>query len=111
MINVRSNTDGLASGYQIMEVTAGGPPVLETGGNLLIGTITLPYSEPLLLTPAPPESSATWSEKEGERLHNRLALEMTETPLFRQLVERGLVDLEQGRYKGLGEAKRKSGVL
>ena len=111
MINVRSNADGLASGYQIMEVTAGGPPVLETGGNLLIGIITLPYSEPLPLTPAPPESSATRSEKEGESLHNRLALEMTESRLFQRLVEHGLADLEQGHYQELSEVKRKSGVL
>lgn len=111
MIEVRSSTDGLASAYQMTEITAGGPPVLETGGNLLIGVITLPYSELLPLTPAPPESSATQSEKERESLHNRLALEMTESRLFRRLVEHGVADLEQGRYEGLSEVKRKSGVV
>lgn len=110
-MEVRSTTDGLASAYQITGITAGGPPVLETGGNLLIGVITLPQSEPLPLTPAPLESSATQSEKEHESLRNRLALEMTESRLFRRLVEHGVADLEQGRYNEISEVKRKSGVL
>jgi len=109
MIEVTNSTDGLASAYQIMEVTAGGSPVLETGGNLLIGVITLPHSEILPLTPAPPESSA--SEKELRSPHNRLASEMSENRLFRQLVERGLADLEQGRYKEIVKEKMTSGVV
>jgi len=108
MIEVTSSTDGLASAYQITEVTAGGSPVLETGGNLLIGVITLPYSEILPLTPAPPESSV--NEKELSS-HNHLASEMSENQLFRQLVERGLSDLEQGRYKEIVKEKMTSGVV
>ena len=108
MIEVTSSADGLASSYQITEVTAGGSPVLETGGNLLIGVITLPHSEILPLTPAPPESSV--NEKELSP-HNRLASEMSENQLFRQLVERGLSDLEQGRYKEIVKEKMTSGVV
>jgi len=104
MIEVTNSTDGLASAYQIMEVTAGGSPVLETGGNLLIGVITLPHSEILPLTPAPPESLANEMEL-------RLASEMSENQLFRQLVERGLSDLEQGRYKEIVKEKMTSGVV
>lgn len=110
-MEIRSSTDGLASAYQMTEIAAGGPPVLETGGNLLIGVITLPHSELLPLTPVPPESSATHSEKEPESLDSRLALEMTENRLFQRLVEHGLADLEQGHHKELREVKRKSGVL
>ena len=108
MIEVTNSTAGLASAYQIMEVTAGGSPVLETGGNLLIGVITLPHSEILPLTPAPPESSV--NEKELSP-HNHLASEMSENQLFRQLVERGLADLEQGRYTKTAKEKIESGVL
>jgi hypothetical protein len=108
---MRSDTDGLASAYQIMQVTDGGGPVLETGGNLLIGVITLPYSEIVPLIPAPPESSATKSEKEFPGPHNRLAIEMSENRLFRQLVERGLADLGQGRYKEIAKEKMTSGVV
>lgn len=111
MIDVTNSTDGLASAYQITEVTVGGPPVLETGGNLLIGVITLPHSEPLPLTPAPLESSVTQSEKEREILHNCLALEMTQNRLFRRLVEQGVADLEQGRYTKITKEKIESGVL
>ena len=108
MMDVTNSTDGLAYAYQITEVTAGGPPVLETGGNLSIGVITLPHSEPLPLTPAPPEPSVTQSEKKRETINGRLASEMTENRLFRRLVEQGLADLEQGRCsKGL----RKSSVV
>ena len=61
---MRSATDGLASAYQITQVTdGGGPAVLETGGNLLIGIITFPHSEILPLTPYIPESSANESKK------------------------------------------------
>ena len=108
---MRSDTDGLVSGYQITQVTSGGVPVLETGGNLLIGVITLPYAQILPLTPAAPEPSATPSEKERQGLQNRLASEMSENQLFRQLVERGLADLKQGRYKQIVKEKIASGVV
>jgi len=111
MIEVTNSTDGLASAYQITEVTAGGPPVLETGGNLLIGVITLPHSEIIPLTPAPPESSATESEKKLPSSYDSLASEMLENRLFRQLVERGLADLGQGRYTKIAKEKIESGVL
>jgi hypothetical protein len=108
MIEVTSSTDGLASAYQITEVTGGGSPVLETGGNLLIGIITLPHSEILPLTPVPPESSV--NEKDLSP-HTHLASEMSENQLFRQLVERGLSDLEQGRYKEIVKEKMTSGAI
>lgn len=111
MIDVTSSTDGLASAYQITEVTVGGPPVLETGGNLLIGVITLPYREIIPLIPAPPESSAIEPEKKLPSSHDRLASEMLENRLFQQLVERGLADLKQGRYTKIAKEKIESGVL
>jgi hypothetical protein len=109
MMEVRTDTDGLASAYQVTEITAGGPPVLETGGNLLIGVITLPYAQILPLTSVAPESSATPSEKEPQSLQNRLASDMSENRLFRQLVERGLADLEQDRYRQIIKEKIASG--
>jgi hypothetical protein len=108
---MRNNTDGLVSGYQITQVTEGIGPVLETGGNLLIGVITLPYAEMVELTPVAPKSSATPSEKEPESLQNRLASEMADNPLFQQLTERGLADLEQGRYRQIVKEKITSGVV
>ena len=108
---MRNDTHGLVSGYQISQVTGGGVVVLETGGNLLMGVITLPYAQILPLTPAAPEPSATPSEKECQGLENRLASEMSENRLFQQLVERGLVDLEQGRYKQIVKEKIVSGVV
>ena len=108
---MRNDADGLASAYQITQVTDGGGPILETGGNLLVGIITLPYSEIMPLTPAPPESSATESEKELPSSYDRLASEMLENRSFRQLVERGLADLEQGRYTKIAKEKIESGVL
>ena len=51
MMEIRTDTDGLASAYQMTEITAGGPPVLETGGSLSIGVIVLPYAQILPLTP------------------------------------------------------------
>lgn len=108
---MRSEADGLVSGYQITQVTGGGVPVLETGGNLLIGVITLPYAQILPLTPAALEPSATPSEKERQGLQNRLASEMAENRLFRQLVERGVADLEQGRYRQIVKEKIASGVV
>jgi len=111
MIEVTNSTDGFASAYQITEVTAGGPPVLETGGNLLIGVITLPHIEIMPLTPAPLESSATESEKKLPSSYDSLASEMLENRSFRQLVERGLADLEQGHYTKIAKEKIVSGVL
>lgn len=108
---MRSNADGLVSGYQITQVTGGGVLVLETGGNLLIGVITLPYAQILPLTPAAPKPSATPSEKESQSLQNRLASEMSENRLFRQFVERGLADLKQGRYRQIDKEKIASGVV
>lgn len=108
---MRSSTDGLVSGYQITQVTEGGMPVLETGGNLLVGVITLPYAQIVPLTPAAPKPSATPSEKQPQNLQNRLASEMSENRLFRQLVERGLADLGQGRYKQIVQEKLASGVV
>ena len=111
MIDVTNSTDGLASAYQITEVTVGGPPVLETGGNMLIGVITLPYREIVPLIPAPPESSAIEPEKKFPSSHERLASEMLENRLFQRLVEQGVADLEQGRYTKITKEKIESGVL
>ena len=108
---MRNDADGLVSGYQISQVTGGGSPVVETGGNLLIGVITLPYAEIVPLTPAAPESSATPSEREREGLENRLASEMAENELFRQSVERGLANLKQGRYRQIAKEKIASGEV
>jgi len=108
---MRSDADGLVSGYQITQVTGGGVPVLETGGNLLIGVIALPYAQMLPVTPAAPEPSATPSEKERHDLLNRLASEMAENRLFQQLVERGLADLKQGRYRQIVKEKIASSVI
>jgi hypothetical protein len=111
MMEVRTATDGLASAYQMTEITAGGPPVLETGGSLSIGVIILPYAQILPLTPVAPESSGTPSDKESQSPQNRLASEMSENRLFRQLVERGLADLEQGRYRQITKEKIASSVI
>jgi len=107
---MRSDTDGLVSGYQITQVTDGVGPTLETGGNLLVGVITFPHSEVLPLIPFTPQSTAKEPEKELES-PNRLAIEMTENRLFLQLVESGLSDLEQGRYTKITKKKLESGVI
>ena len=92
-------TDGIASGYQLTEVTAGGPPVLETGGNLLIGVITLPHREAIPMIPVHPENTASDEEKKLSDSVDKLASEMSTNPLFKALIERGLSELEQGHYK------------
>lgn len=108
---MRSDAHGLVSGYQISQVTGGGIPVTETGGNLLIGVITLPYDQIMPLTPAAPEPSGTPSERQRPGLENRLASEMVENQLFRQLVERGLADLKQGHYRQVVKEKIESGEV
>ena len=108
---MRNDADGLVSGYQISQVTGGGSPVVETGGNLLIGVVTLPYAEIVPLTPATPEPSATPSERGRQGFEERLASEMAENRLFRQLVERGLADLKQGHYRKIVKETIASGEV
>ena len=105
MTQIGTDADGLVSAYQMTEITAGGPPVFETGGNLLIGVITIPYTQVIPVTPDIPESSKTSIERESQNQQSGLASEMLENPVFRELIERGLADLEQKRYKRITKEK------
>ena len=93
------SAEGLASAYQITEVTAGGSPVFETGGNIMVGVIILPNVELLELTPASSKPSADVTEDKDKASRSLLGRRMSENPIFRRLVESGISELEQGYYQ------------
>ena len=88
-----SETAGLASGYQRTSVTSSAVSVVSvTGGNLLISVPTTRHYQPLI--PVEP-----------------LEVQMQQSLAFLHLVQRGLTDLQQGRYSRIEEVKRRLGDI
>ena len=88
-----SETDGLVSGYQRTSVTSTGIAVVsETGGNLLVGVAMIPQYQPLIRV-------------------EPFEAQMQQSLDFLHLVQRGLTDLQQGRYSRIEEMKRRLGDI
>ncbi len=102
-------TDGLASAYQRTQVTgAGNVVVVDTGGICILSVITLPV-EKLLFKPDTARTKASAPARPGG--HALLVEEMVRDVQFRELVERGLADLNEGRKSKLEDVKRRLGDI
>jgi len=103
---INNSTDGLVSAYQRTAITGAGiAMVVDTGGSIGIGVMRVPswrevqFEKPQIEPDIPTVQPAAPD----------LAYEMVSAPEFKELVERGLKDLDEGRYSNLEDVKRRLG--
>ena len=105
-MTLHESTSGLASGYQLTQVTGAGLAVTsDTSGDLMLSVTSIPSWQ---LVPA---SSPVSEEDARSSDQADLAREMVEDTNFRELTERGMADLAQGRYSRIEDVRRRLGEI
>lgn len=106
---VDDGTDGLASAYQLTQITgAGVAAVQDTSGAMLFVVTPFPSWQIVPASPSPTQEGS-WEPREFPE--PSLATRMARDKGFIQGTERGLAEIEQGRYSRIEDIKKKLGDL
>ncbi len=101
-----NTTDGLASAYQVTQITGAGAATFDAAGNFIVPVTAMPYWRVL----SPPRQLDQEQQSEApEPPQDNLAAKMAQDAFFCQLTARGQAEVERGDYSRIQNVKQKLG--